>query len=336
MAVAPSDGQPQSGQAAHRRKVPSWLVSFVVHLVLLLILAATPIKQLASGPLTLLLGSSASLGMAAFELSGDERPPTLEALDAQPTTVAELSDPAKLLQVELPTWETALRETGAQLTTLPPIPFGISNGLTGRSGALKEALLSKFGGSHQTQEAVELGLQWLAKQQKSNGSWSLVGPYSDGGVSENATAATALALNAFLGNGVTHQQGQYREQVRMGIDYLVKKQDKDGYFPDPREPSRQQMYAQAIASITIAEAYGMTGDSALREAAQRAMKFAAWSQSKLRGWRYEPQVDADLSVTGWYVMALETGKMAGLQVDEEVLQSVNEFLDSVSFEENSR
>ena len=197
-------------------------------------------------------------------------------------------------------------------------------------------MLSKFGGNQQTEDAVALGLKWLAKQQKSNGSWSLVGPYSQGGANENATAATAMALNAFLGAGSTHMEGEYQAQVKLGLTYLVRKQNEDGFFPDQREPSRQQMYAQAIATIAVAEAYGMSGDEELKTAAQRAMKFAAWSQSNRHGWRYNPREDADLSVTGWFVMALETGKMAGLEVDESKLQQVSEFLDSVSYEDKSR
>jgi squalene cyclase len=42
------------------------------------------------------------------------------------------------------------------------------------------------------EQAVERGLQWLAKQQKSDGSWSLSGPYGDGSMGENSAAATAM------------------------------------------------------------------------------------------------------------------------------------------------
>lgn len=320
--------------------MPSWMVSFVIHLLLLLILAATPLAQMTRGPLTILLGNASSIGIASFELSGDDVPVEASPLETVTAKPDSSLDAAELLQVNLPELITPARAPGeSQLQTpLSNIPFGIAEGLSGRSGQLKQALLSKFGGTAQTEEAVELGLQWLAKQQKSNGAWSLEGPYSRGAASENSIAATALALNAFLGAGYTHKDGKYRSNVKLGLAYLTRLQDADGFFSEPKEYARQQtqMYAQAIASITVAEAYGLSGDSDLRVPAARAMKFAEWSQSKLRGWRYEPRTDADLSVTGWFVMALETGKMAGLQVDEEVLQSVNEFLDSVAYENNSR
>jgi hypothetical protein len=318
--------------------MPAWLVSFILHVVLLLILAVIPLAQLTKGPLTLFWGNSASVGLAEFELSGAETPVAAEALESELTSLQSQTDLTEMLEMELPDLTTSLPETGQgePAMLLDDLPFGLAQGLTGRSGAMKQALLSKFGGNAATEEAVELGLLWLSKQQKSNGSWSLVGPYSDGGAAENATAATALALNAFLGAGYTHQTGKYKENVKLGLSFLVKRQDPEGYFPDPREPSRQQMYAQAIASITVAEAYGMTQDSSLRVPAERAMRFAQWSQSNLRGWRYFPREDADLSVTGWFLMALQTGRMAGLAVDEKVVNSVSEFLDSVSYEEDSR
>ncbi|MCC7337770.1 MAG: terpene cyclase/mutase family protein [Pirellulaceae bacterium] len=339
LGVPATAGEYQAQHAEQRARLPAWLVSFTVHLVIILVLAAMPLARLTQGPLTMILGFSDTTGVAPFELSTVD-----SAIDAQPQqadfdSLDPLSDAGQLLEIDLPELvelkPVDVLGSDSQLASRA-IPFGILNGLKGRSGVLKEALLSKFGGTQDTEDAVALGLKWLAKQQRSNGSWSLVGPYGQGGANENATAATAMALNAFLGAGSTHMEGEYRDKVKLGLTYLVRKQGTDGYFPDKREPSRQQMYAQAIASIAVTEAYGMSGDEEMKIAAQRAMKFAAWSQSNRHGWRYNPREDADLSVTGWFVMALVTGKMAGLEVDESKLQNVSEFLDRVSSEDKSR
>ena len=75
------------------------------------------------------------------------------------------------------------------------------------------------------------------------------------------------------------------------------------------------MYAQAQATIAICELYGMTKDSWLRPRAELAIKFAEKSQSPEGGWRYEPNFDSDTSVTGWFVMALESGRAGGLEVN---------------------
>jgi hypothetical protein len=323
-------------QETQRRRVPAWLASLVAHVLFLIVLAVIPLQQLAQNSLTLFLGDG-SQGISAFELS-EVQSLDLDMQESEPPLVLETTfDADDLLSADLSQLMAAKPPNEfLQTATSVDIPFGLSKGLTGRNAANKQLLLSKFGGSQATEDAVELGLAWLAEQQKSEGHWSLTGPYPHGGINENKTAATALALNAFLGAGYTQRDdNKYSSNIKLGLKYLLDRQDKDGFFA-AKEPSRQQMYAQAIASITVLEAYGMTGDSNLRIAADRAIEFAEWSQSKLKGWRYDPREDADLSVTGWFLMALETGKMAGLAVDEEILQGITVFLDSVSHEEKSR
>lgn len=325
----------QSGQPLVKRKLPSWLVSLIVHVLLLLILALVPIAQLSSGPLTLILGAASSGDPASFELTGADSSETAELNQEEFEEFEPLTNVEQLLNVELPEVVPLDLPTANESVSLEKIPFGLSNGLAGRRGEMKQALLSGFGGTAETEAAVEAGLRWLVKQQLSDGSWSLVGPYTDGGANENKTAATAMALNAFLGAGHTPAEGEFKAEVRAGLAYLIKRQNKDGFFSEG-EVSRQQMYAQAIASICVIEAFGMTNDYKYHVPAQRAIDYAEWSQSRLKGWRYNPREDADLSVTGWFVMALETGKMAGLKVDEQKLQSVSTLLDALSHDDQSR
>jgi hypothetical protein len=93
------------------------------------------------------------------------------------------------------------------------------------------------------------------------------------------------------------------------------------------------MYAQAQASIAICEIYGMTKDPKFKKPAQLALDFAHKAQSpEYGGWRYEPRIDSDMSVTGWFVMALQSGRMAGLEVQSPNLDSISKFLDRVSLE----
>ncbi len=111
------------------------------------------------------------------------------------------------------------------------------------------------------------------------------------------------------------------------MKFLLRRQDKEGFFAGG-EPSHNQAYSQALATITVCEAYGMTGDSQLKVAASRAVKYAEWSQGRQKGWRYVPREDSDLSVTGWYLMALMTGKMAGLEPSEKVIRSVGDYVEA--------
>ena len=74
----------------------------------------------------------------------------------------------------------------------------------------------------------------------------------------------------------------------------------------------------------------MTKDSWLRPRAQLALDFAMEAQSPQGGWRYEPKFDSDTSVTGWYVMALESGRAAGLELNSSVLRNVSAYLDTAA------
>src|SRR5690606_16648877 len=65
-----------------------------------------------------------------------------------------------------------------------------------------------------------------------------------------------------------------------------------------------------------------------REPAQKAINFIAASQHPERGgWRYSPQFGTDTSVTGWMLLALRSGELAGLEVPGQVYERVEQFLD---------
>lgn len=296
----------------------------VIHLIVLLVLAllTTPAgNQL--GRIVLNIGQSEQADapeLAEFSISNSDLELDSE-LDADAITPVELPsvfETINLVENEAPVpLETGLGELSA--ADIQPM-FG------GRTGAMKEALIKIFGGTPETRDAVKEGLAWLKRNQTKRGGWSMKGPYSDGSHSENDCAATAMALLAFLGDGHTHKGGEYQDEVERGMKYLIKQQDRSGFFARNAR-DHERMYAQAQATIAICEMYGMTGDSWLRPYAQSAIDFAQDSQSALGGWRYRANADSDTSVTGWFVMALESARTAGLEVKTPVLKNVEDYLD---------
>lgn len=183
---------------------------------------------------------------------------------------------------------------------------------------------------------VDRGLAWLARTQSSDGHWSL-GAYDPAGAGgrvrlQSDTAATGLALLAFLGAGHDHFDGPHRDTVRRGLEWLVSVQKEDGdlFVPsDPVSNSCAWLYSHGIATTALCEAVGMTGDPRLRPAAGKAIGFIAAAQQPGRGgWRYLPRGDSDLSVSGWMVVALRSGVLAGLEVPPETLAGVGRLLDA--------
>jgi hypothetical protein len=213
--------------------------------------------------------------------------------------------------------------------------------LTGRELAKKESLVKESGGTAKTEAAVAQGLRWLSTRQTRSGLWSLQGPYSDGSTVENAQAATAMALLAFQGAGYTTKSDRpasYMSSIRRGWAALEKQMDKDGrFFREANSlPTQHPLYTQALCTIAICELSAMTHEEKYSKMAQSAVDYCVSIQSPEGGWRYVPGEDSDLSVTGWFVMALQSARMAEIKVPGQVFDQIGKFLDRVARDNGSR
>lgn len=310
------------------KSAPPWLVSAIIHMVLVLLLVLLKLSMDEDQQVEIEVVYAETKGVqledALLETGLMEEIPIEEPVFSK--DLMSVDDPF----AAPPELDMSI-DANTSLSTIEAPSIGMA--LTGREKGAKEALLGAYGGTAITEAAVQDGLAWLVRQQDMrSGLWSLEGPYADGGPYENQVAATAMALLALQGAGNTHKKGKYKRNVERGAAALVKMQDKDGNYVH-EVTYHQRLYTQAQASIAIIELYGMTKDSRFRDPAQKSLLYAAKSQSPtLGGWRYEPRKDSDTSVTGWFVMALQSGKMADLQVQSPMLDAVSKFLDGVSDE----
>jgi hypothetical protein len=222
-----------------------------------------------------------------------------------------------------------------EATALVPRAAVLAPGsLAGRSGPAREEMLRQGGGNRESEAAVAAGLTWLVQHQAPDGHWSLEAYHAHarctctGFGQRNDTAGTALALLPLLGAGETHRKGLHSRSVQRGLNYLLARQKRDGDFGDG-------MYAQGLATIAMCEAYALTTDPVLKGPAQRAINFIVQAQHDGGGWRYSPRQPGDTSVTGWQVMALKTGQLAGLTVPKDTFKDVSRFLKSVASPDDS-
>lgn len=221
------------------------------------------------------------------------------------------------------------------------------------------------------------GLQWLARHQNEDGSWgalslagrcdadhkcadahkSYVASYDEG--------LTSMALLAFLGAGFSHESKAFfydpardhqkfvtGDVVKNGLKWLVAHENADGSFGK----DRPFLYNQALATMAVCEAYGLTQSRYWREPAQRAVDYLEAAQKPsptgqgLWGWRYSSRqeierahqgdsmddafkrdlYDSDTSVTGWAVMALKSARMSGLDVKPECFDGALAYVKWVS------
>lgn len=331
LAKDPSEEAPQKKlvERFNLKKLSSTLTSFIVHVILILILAVIYIPGTGDGRFSLFLETEYADESfdQTFELSRDEEfvpEVDAEAFESSSAESLESFEP-ELVKIEssAPAPVNSISEPG-----LP---------LSGRNEASRQGFLKRFGGTPQTEDAVELGLKWLARNQKRDGSWSLKGPYRSLVAEENTMAATGLALLAFLGHGDTHKKGQYRKVVQEGLAYLIKNQTGSGHFVERRASLSHGLYSHAICSIAVCESLALTQDEKLIGPARNAIDFAAKAQGVPGGWKYEPgSPRSDLSVTGWYIMLFQSAKYAGIGYDPEILTRAEKFIDTVMVPDGSR
>jgi hypothetical protein len=212
-------------------------------------------------------------------------------------------------------------------------PAGTGAGFGGRGTGARKAMVGGFGGTKHSERAVAAALNWIGRHQNNDGSWSLEGfnrkckdaTCSGSGSVKSDVAATALALLPFLAAGQTHEsRGPYRTNIHNGLYWLLKTQKRDGSLWGN---SSQKMYTHGLAAICLCEAYGLTGDKMIGQAAQGAIGYIQSVQHpRTGGWRYSPGDEGDTSVVGWMAMAMKSGMMSSLNVSQPALQGVKHWL----------
>lgn len=322
--------------------LPSFLISLIVHVVMLIVAALI----FFAGPAMVQVGLTASnsdsvsaeeldiseLELEQTELEQTEITETMEEVLEAPTEVV-LDTPVMtdVMPVEVPDVMGAMTEMAAASTA--------SDSFSHRNSAdARQQMLKNNGGSAASEEAVELGLKWIAAHQLPDGGWDLnhqIGPgrhrqSPNPGQSDGRFGATGLALLPFLGKGYTHTEGPYQKTVRDGLAFLIKNIKLEGANGGSFMDDRGTLYSHALCAIVLCEAYGMTKDSKLHPPANAALRFIVHAQDPVGGgWRYRVQETGDTSVVGWQLMALKSGNMMGVAAPPVVFERAKKFLNSV-------
>ncbi len=334
----PDDVQEELAAAIRERLLP-WIWSILLHACFLLPLALMFLPYLGDDDLTVISGigdeltefvRDENLGLSAIPI---EKPIFVDV--NLPEVVNPLADLPKIEKADVgESAPTSERET-KNISGLSP---------NGRDPGRRVDMLGRGGGNGETEQAVIDGLRWLVKVQQTNGRWSLSQPYNFGAAKDqdDQAAATAMALLAFQGFGVTPSSRhpmlvEFALPVAKGWDWLLRQQDDNGCFFRSGiaavHTNNHRFYTHGLCTIAICELYGMTKDETLREPAQKAVDYCVRTQNVAGGWRYvadQFSTDADVSVTGWIVMALKSAQGNGLKVPERTFQRIAAFLDETS------
>jgi hypothetical protein len=349
-----------------RRLVPAWIISGVVHVVLLSLFLLVTVSQ-GQGSINTELSVIESKvdddvkekNLVNDEIGNDPDLPTNYNIDR----IEEVSVPGPVMPNEAVGIQNA--PEGPPQTIPPPPGFGgntgqgggiddptksgtgglygtagglggpklVPGGFGGRSGATREKMLREGGGNTRSEACVAAGLKWLSRHQNVDGSWNPAQHQRDGKCNcgqpghDDPMFGTALALLTFMGAGETHRP--------VGKHGVYSKQVERGLKWMMGKQNGDGVlsgngYIQGMAALAMCEAYGMTADPQLKGPAQRAINAEVNWQGPDGGYRYGPKQAGDLSVHGWHVQALKSGQTAGLNVPNATLAGVVAFLDKVT------
>ena len=338
------------------KAMPSWLVSVIVHMVAIILLTLIPIMAKERDKKIITIANADEEVLDELEELPDEPLELTDATDFEANPVSELvaaDIPDEVTEVNVAEDVDAAavhvdlvefsENTAPKNDLMREIGALTGNGLDGRGAGNRGKMVSRYGGSKGSEEAVALALKWLAVHQMRDGGWAFnhaANPLCAGKCSHpgslNDTArngATALALLPFLGAGQTHKEGDYKQNVQAGLYYLMTHQKPNGSFHE----GGGSMYSHGLCAIVLCEAYAMTHDKALMMAAQKSINFIVAAQDPVGGgWRYQPKQPGDTSVVGWQLMALKSAHMGYLQVPPQVVMGASKFLDAVQVDSGSK
>ncbi len=176
------------------------------------------------------------------------------------------------------------------------------------------------------QEAIDMGLAYLAREQHADGSF---------GTNQHRgnVAITSLAGLAFMAGGHQPGRGRYGSAVTRALHFVLDQEHRDrpGFLHNRTAVLHGPMYGHGFGALFLAEAHGMVHGRELRErlrgTLERSVQLIIKSQNPEGGWRYHPvPQDADLSVTICQIMALRAARNAGIGVPRKVADNCTKYV----------
>lgn len=320
--------------AEQLRRAPWFAISIGLHAIAVLILL-----QIRRDPDV--KPTSAQITVAPPEILEPIEPPPEEipeVIPEDPEPVPVLDTPVVDTVVDTPVDDTNddLAQDDApfdKLSTENVIGIGGDpGGPSGRRG------VRKVGAPRPTIETIHAALTWLSEHQDDDGKWDCDefmrhDPPQDlcdgAGNPLHDVGVTALALLAFLGDDNTMARGKFKANVKRAALWLREQTDERGVIG--QNSSKSQSYEQAIATLALVEAAGLSRSSVLRKTAQRAVDQICRSRNPYGTWQYYPRDgNNDTSVTGWMIFALKSAKQFGMRVDDEAFRYTTAWFEEVT------
>lgn len=203
----------------------------------------------------------------------------------------------------------------------------------------------------EVRQSLAKALALLASTQQEDGSWP-----------DYEVAGAGLATMAFIGGECAGKD--YSANIRSALGYLRSRFTPGSRFPAGSEEAAIRggmfgpvnstvMYDQAIATLSVIEAFAALNETSLEPMAEEAIGLIVRSQNSAQkpatlkgptpadsphygGWRYEPDYeDADLSVSAWQILALRAAVNAGFSVPDRVFKDAAKYVKTLKAADGS-
>ena len=335
-----------------RQRIPAWVISTFLHVVVFIILAFWTYQHRGGQVLSLQASQGeAANAIVSFQMAESkiEEVQTEDALAERPVEVNISQQEIEITTTQSPTQTTSsqipkldLQAIGGGSTSnaVVRLPGG---GLEGRSPEGRKKFGERFGATPQSESAVDRALDWIVRHQRPNGSWSFnldLDPCNGrcrhskdaGDTATPSTGATGLALLALLGAGHTHHSGPYAKNIRQAIYYL---RDAAGLTDEGYDWQQGSMYGHGIALMAIGELCTMTRsedgayESDLKDMVERGAAFTQIAQHPNGSWGYVPGSPGDTTLTGWQVLSLIAARRNGVRLRSYTLPRAKEYLQEI-------
>ncbi|MEQ8767491.1 MAG: M56 family metallopeptidase [Planctomycetota bacterium] len=184
--------------------------------------------------------------------------------------------------------------------------------------------------------SIDRGIGWLLETQGEDGGWPLSSEANVKSAGEiDVVGSQALAILALLGQADV--SGETAQAIERGVDWLIDHQDaKNGCYA--KMPSLSGNYSHALATWAVAKQYAKQKSTKLEASLGRAIQYCLKAQNPYRGWRYDehPSGDNDSKMTGFFLLALDTARGAGLEVPAQRFHSAMSVIHEFTNEANGR
>jgi hypothetical protein len=177
--------------------------------------------------------------------------------------------------------------------------------------------------------AINKGLEWLAKNQHKDGHWAELGE-------QYPMTMTALGGMAMLMEGSTIREGKYKDHIRRAADWLMARSLPNGMLGNPNIPGEagRYMYGHGFSLMFLSCIYGEEEEGDRRKKLEdilvRAAKFSRDAQTNRGGWGYVSAREGgnfdEGSVTVTQVQALRAARNAGIAVPADAIKDAQKYL----------